>query len=77
LDQGWVTICHIPPGNPSNAHTITISINALPAHLAHGDNIGSCSGDGGKIYYTTFHNHASGVINPSVKKILEYFIVSL
>jgi len=32
-----VTICHIPPGNPSNAHLITISENAVPAHLAHGD----------------------------------------
>lgn len=52
-DQGWVTICHIPPGNPSNAHTITISINALPAHLAHGDYIGACNGNGttgGTIY---------------------------
>jgi hypothetical protein len=37
-----ITICHIPPGNPSNAHSITISINALPAHLAHGDSIGEC-----------------------------------
>lgn len=37
-----VTICHIPPGNPANAHTITISANALPAHLAHGDNTGMC-----------------------------------
>ena len=32
-----VTICHIPPGNPGNAHTITVSVNAMPAHLAHGD----------------------------------------
>jgi Dictyostelium (slime mold) repeat len=32
-----VQICHIPPGNPANFHTITISENALPAHLAHGD----------------------------------------
>lgn len=37
-----VTICHIPPGNPGNAHTITISLNALQAHLAHGDTIGAC-----------------------------------
>ena len=32
-----MTICHIPPGNPSNAHLITISENAVPAHRAHGD----------------------------------------
>ena len=37
-----ITICHIPPGNPDNAHSITISINALPAHLAHGDSEGAC-----------------------------------
>ena len=32
-----VVICHIPPGNPENGHSIKISMNALPAHLAHGD----------------------------------------
>lgn len=37
-----VTICHIPPGNPGNAHTISVSRNALPAHLAHGDSEGPC-----------------------------------
>jgi len=48
-----VTICHIPPGNPENAHTITISECALPAHMgepgpgrgAHGgvpDTMGEC-----------------------------------
>jgi len=42
-DGPKVTICHIPPGNPDNAHAITISINALPAHLAHGDSEGDCS----------------------------------
>ncbi|MGB0896474.1 MAG: hypothetical protein ACPGU9_03365 [Flavobacteriaceae bacterium] len=38
-----ITICHIPPGNPDNAHPITISVNAWPAHEAHGDVIGDCS----------------------------------
>ncbi len=37
-----VLVCHIPPGNPENAHTICISINALPAHLALGDCVGPC-----------------------------------
>jgi hypothetical protein len=37
-----VEICHIPPGNPANFHTITISENAVPAHLAHGDLAGPC-----------------------------------
>ena len=37
-----VEVCHIPPGNPDNAHTITISENALRAHLDHGDHVGAC-----------------------------------
>jgi hypothetical protein len=32
-----VTICHIPPGNPSNSHTINIGQKGIDAHLAHGD----------------------------------------
>lgn len=39
-----ITICHIPPGNPANFHSISVSINALDAHLAHGDYVGSCDG---------------------------------
>jgi hypothetical protein len=37
-----ITICHIPPGNPNNPQTISISRSALPAHLAHGDQVGDC-----------------------------------
>lgn len=48
---GKVTICHVPPGNPANAHTITVGIPAIPAHLAHGDSLGACGeeppGNGG------------------------------
>ena len=33
-----VMICHIPPGNPANAHVITISENAVRTHVElHGD----------------------------------------
>jgi hypothetical protein len=39
---GKTTICHIPPGNPANAHSITVGNPAVRAHLAHGDKIGSC-----------------------------------
>lgn len=38
-----VEVCHIPPGNPDNFHTITISEKALAAHLSHGDLLGPCS----------------------------------
>lgn len=37
-----VTICHSPPGNPGNAHTIVVGASAVPAHLAHGDQLGTC-----------------------------------
>ena len=37
-----VTICHIPPGNPANAHTISIGFSAWKAHQKHGDYEGEC-----------------------------------
>lgn len=72
-----VTICHVPPGNPENAHSITISVNALDAHLAHGDTIGDCDGSSGNIYYTTFHNHVGETTNPTIEQIMEYVILNL
>lgn len=35
-------VCHIPPGNPANAHTLHIGYPAVDAHLAHGDSLGRC-----------------------------------
>ena len=36
--DGKVLICHVPPGNPANAHVIEVSANAIPAHIEqHGD----------------------------------------
>lgn len=38
-----VEICHIPPGNPENFHTIAVNQNAVAAHLEnHGDLLGPC-----------------------------------
>ena len=37
-----VTICHIPPGNPSKKQTLSIGASAWPAHQAHGDTQGPC-----------------------------------
>ncbi len=45
--DGMVTICHVPPGSPDNAHTISVSIRAIPPHLEHGDYCGPC----GEVYY--------------------------
>lgn len=42
---GRVSICHIPPGNPANAHTIVVGTPAVVAHLRHGDTLGACEGE--------------------------------
>lgn len=38
-----VVICHVPPGNPGNAHTIEVDASAVQAHRHHGDYEGACS----------------------------------
>ena len=40
--DGKVTICHIPPGNRSARHTITVGESAWAAHKGHGDTRGAC-----------------------------------
>ena len=40
---GKVCLCHIPPGNPDNAHTICVGAPAVKAHLGHGDSLGECN----------------------------------
>jgi hypothetical protein len=40
-----VKVCHVPPGNEGNAHTIEISESALASHLEHGDVLGACPDD--------------------------------
>jgi hypothetical protein len=38
-----VLVCHIPPGNPANAHEICVGAPAVAAHVSnHGDPIGAC-----------------------------------
>jgi hypothetical protein len=45
-DSKKTTICHIPPGNPANAHTLCIGNPAVPAHLHnHGDYLGACKSE--------------------------------
>lgn len=38
-------ICHVPPGNPQNMHTIQVDDMAINAHLTHGDMLGVCPGE--------------------------------
>lgn len=44
-DDHKVEICHVPPGNPANAHTLEVDMSAIPAHLGHGDGLGECDDD--------------------------------
>lgn len=39
-----VLVCHVPPGNPENAHTICISKDAVDVHVGNhgGDYLGEC-----------------------------------
>jgi hypothetical protein len=41
-----VAVCHIPPGNPANMHTIHVGPAAVNAHRAHGDKVGACGSAG-------------------------------
>src|SRR5438270_10079537 len=43
-DPDKCTICHVPPGNPPNAHTLVVGCSAVQAHLRNhpGDCIGPC-----------------------------------
>jgi hypothetical protein len=40
-----VYLCHVPPGNPGNPQTLSISVNAVPGHIPghEGDHLGSCN----------------------------------
>ena len=43
--QEKVTICHQPPGNPANAHEITVGSPAGDAHANHGNPVHTANGD--------------------------------
>jgi hypothetical protein len=45
-DVKKTTICHIPPGNPANAHTICVGNAAVSHHIKnHGDYVGACKSE--------------------------------
>ena len=63
-DKVWV--CHIPPGNPTNAQNICVSPNAVSAHLAHGDYLGFCGAAscGGRIQIAPSANSSTVAHTP-------------
>lgn len=71
-----IEICHYPPGNPYNPQRITISRDALEAHLAHGDNVGYCNHIE-KIEFFKFGanpNPFNEVLNVEVELLEECFV---
>ena len=42
VNEDKFEICHIPPGNPDNAHTISIDVDGVEDHIGHGDILGPC-----------------------------------
>lgn len=39
-------VCHVPPGNPANAHTICVGKPAVDPHVSHhGDAVGACASE--------------------------------
>jgi len=68
-----VTICHIPPGNPENAHTIVVNQSAVAAHLEHGDTLGPCIG---APLFTSYINPGDPLVlteHSSGGQFIEYF----
>ncbi len=60
-----VYLCHRPPGNPSNSQLLSISINAVAAHLSNhsGDQLGKCT----QICGTNARMSAEEIVSDDVK----------
>lgn len=43
--QICIQVCHVPPGNPAAAHSKVLPLQAIKAHLGHGDYLGLCESD--------------------------------
>lgn len=44
-DDHRESLCHIPPGNPTNGQTIDPANPAWPTHFSHGDQVAPCPSD--------------------------------
>ena len=55
--QYRVQICHVTGSKKHPFHTITVSSNAVAAHVRHGDHVGACTGNETRKSHT---NHGQG-----------------
>lgn len=69
INMDNILICHIPSGNPNNAKTKCVSYNAVEAHLAHGDYLGTCNN---RNYTTIEDNEENLIINISPNPFQDY-----
>jgi len=65
-----VTVCHLPPGNPTNTSTLSVNVNALKAHLAHGDYIGECDACDPDSYTNKAIEYSIDADNQLIRKVL-------
>jgi len=76
-------ICHIPPGNPDNMHTIEVGEPAVDAHMAHGDMMGRCAGESDELAEvdehedTKVHEESAGVTPPAASSAKVYSMRSI
>ena len=75
-NTAFTTVCITLPGNVQIS--VSVPTITVPFLVALGATVGPCSGatNSGYIYYTTFHNHASGNIG-NAGTILQYVILNL
>lgn len=67
-----ITICHTPPGNQDNCQQISVSLNALEAHLNHGDNLICTNADELEAYNDILHEHMMRVPHATTSLIRAY-----
>jgi hypothetical protein len=76
-NPGKFEVCQVPPGNPNNKKTITVSPNAIAAHMSSGSCLGSCvTGSGGQLECqstTACSNNPGGRVNTSGTAEVESF----
>ncbi|MEG4235765.1 HYR domain-containing protein [Microcoleus sp. Pol11C3] len=75
-DGKKVYVCHVPPGNPGNAHTLEISVNAVPSHIGPSghatDRLGKC-----EVAPCTAPTYSKAPVTPEVKIAAEALTVKL